>query len=174
MKNEYTITVFCENYTGVLSRIVGLVTRRHINIESINASQSSIDGIFRITMVVCVTEETIKKLVLQIDKQIDILKAFYYTNEEIVHQEVALYKIPSESFFKFDKSEELLRKYNARILSMETEYIVVEKTGHESETKALLKELKTIGIFEFVRSGRVAIIKPMERLNQYLESINQL
>jgi len=39
------------------------------------------------------------------------------------------------------------------------------------EIEALLEELKGIGIYEFVRSGRVAIVKPMERLNTYLRSL---
>ena len=47
----------------------------------------------------------------------------------------------------------------------------IEKTGHEHETEALLAELQQVGIYEFVRSGRVAVVKPMERLNKYLQSL---
>ncbi|MEL7425801.1 MAG: acetolactate synthase small subunit, partial [Bacteroidota bacterium] len=65
-----------------------------------------------------------------------------------------------------------VRAHNARILVIEPEYVVVEKTGHAAETEALLEEFKAIGdIYGFVRSGRVAIVKPMERLNRYLESL---
>jgi acetolactate synthase-1/3 small subunit len=67
--------------------------------------------------------------------------------------------------------EKIIRKHNARILEIEKEYVVVEKTGHQKETELLLEEFKKIGIFEFVRSGRVAVVKPMERLNTYLKSI---
>ena len=169
--HEYTITVFSENITGILARIVTNITKRHINIESINASTSSIEGIHRYTIVVNLTENNVRKLVAQIDKQIDVLKAFYYNNKEIVYQEIALYKVPSKAFFECDESETLVRKHNARILSIEPEYIVIEKTGHQNETEALLEELRKIGIYEFVRSGRVAIVKPMEQLNTYLSSI---
>jgi len=168
---EYTLTVFSENITGILARIVTNITKRHINIESINASTSSIEGIHRYTIVVNLTEDHVRKLVAQIDKQIDVLKAFYYNNKEIVYQEIALYKVPSKAFFESDESETLVRKHNARILSIEPEYIVIEKTGHQNETEALLEELRKIGIYEFVRSGRVAVVKPMEQLNSYLKSI---
>lgn len=172
MENQqYTITVFSENKMGILSRIVGIITRRHINIESISASKSSMDGIYRITVVVVISEERVRKLVAQIDKQIDVLKAFYYLDMAIVHQEIALYKVPSEVFYNGDTSEMLVRKHNARILTIEDAYVVIEKTGHHTETEALLADLKAIGIYEFVRSGRVAIVKPMEQLNTYLKSI---
>ncbi len=169
---EFTITIFTENKVGILSRVVTVFTRRHINVESIVASESSIKGMYKFTIVVNVTETVVRKLIGQFDKQVDIVKSFYYTNDEIVQQEIALYKVSSEAFMDGDKMEQLIRKHNARILSIEKEYIVIEKTGLKEETEALLQDLRINGgIFEFVRSGRVAIIKPMERLNTYLKSM---
>lgn len=168
---EFTISVFTENKTGLLMRVVQVFTRRHINIESLTTSQSSIEGVFRFTIVVNVTEEMVIKLIAQLDKQIEVLKAFYYNNEEIIHQELALYKVPIAIYTDPGKMINLMRKHHARILTVEKEFVVIEKTGLESETKALLEELKEIGIYEFVRSGRVAIAKPMEQLNEYLKSM---
>lgn len=171
MNKEYTLTVFCENKTGLMARIVSIITRRHINIESFTASKSSMEGIFKFTIMVIVEEEQVRKLITQIEKQVDVLKAFYYDNDDIIFQEIALYKVSPDLFFGGNTVETLVRKHNARILTIEKEYIVLEKTGHANETEALLNELKEYGIFEFVRSGRVAIVKPMERLNRYLKSI---
>jgi len=170
-QKEYTITVFSENKMGLMARIVANITRRHINIESLSVSKSSIEGIHRFTIVVVLTEERVRKLVAQIDKQVDVLKAFYYDNTEVVYQEIALYKVPSSAFANGDTLEQLVRRHNARILTIEPEYIVIEKTGHQEETEALLTDLRAIGVYEFVRSGRVAIVKPMERLNQYLKQV---
>lgn len=169
---EYTLTVFCENQTGLMSRIVSVITRRHFNIESLTASKSAIDGIFRFTIMVILNEEQVRKLVQQIEKQVDVLKVFYYTNDEIIHQEVALYKIPTSCFYEGNTVEQLLARFNARVLVIEKDYVVLEKTGYLHETEELLSELKKIGIYEFVRSGRVAIVKPMERLNSYLRSLD--
>ncbi len=166
---EYTISVFVENYIGLLNRVVSIFTRRHINIDSINASPSSIEGIYRLTLVVSVTEEKVKLLITQLEKQVDILKAFYHKDDEIVYQEIALYKVPTEAFMDGDSVEFLIRKHNARILSIEKEFIVIEKTGLQEETKAFLEALRPIGVYEFVRSGRVAISKPMEQLNKHLK-----
>ena len=168
---EFTITVFSENKTGLISRIVSVFTRRHINIESLTTSKASIKGIHRFTIVVNLEEEQVRKLVAQIDKQVDVIKAFYYDDTEIIHQEVALYKVPTKAFTNGNSLEKLIRKHNARILEIEPEFTVIEKTGHAAETESLLHELEKIGIYEFVRSGRIAIVKPMEKLNTYLKSI---
>lgn len=172
-KKKYTITVFTENETGLLSRVVSVFTRRHISISSLTTSRSSMPKIHRFTIVVKVSEDMVVKLVAQLEKQVDVLKAFYYEETEIVYQEIALYKVPTHVFSNSDKVEHLVRRHNARVLVIEPEYIVIEKTGHEYETEALLKELQEIGIYEFVRSGRVAIVKPMERLNRYLKSLEE-
>lgn len=171
MTKEYTITVFTENLTGLLSRVVSVFTRRHINIESLTTSKSSLKGIHRFTIVVNVNLDMVEKLVAQLEKQIDVVKAFYYETDEIVYQEVALYKVPTKAFANGSNIERLVRKHNARILEIEPEYIVIEKTGHQDETENLLRDLEKTGIYEFVRSGRVAIVKPMERLNKYLKSL---
>ena len=168
---EFTITVFTEHQTGLLARVTAIFTRRHINIESLTVSQSSIPGIHRFTIVVNTTKSMVEKLVAQLEKQVDVVKAFYYEPEEIVYQEIALYKVPTQAFHNGTSLEALIRKFNARILEIEPHYIVIEKTGHQEETEALLHELQKTGVYEFVRSGRVAIVKPMERLNTYLRSI---
>ena len=168
---EYTLTVFTEDKTGILSRVIAIITRRHFDIKSITVSPSSMDGIYRFTIMVVLEEDQVRKLTDQIEKQVDVLKAFYYDNSEIIHQEIALYKVPTEAFYDGDSVEKLIRRHNARILSIEKEYIVIEKTGHKTETEALLNDLREVGIYEFVRSGRVAIVKPMERLKNYLKSI---
>jgi len=160
---SFTITVFSENR--------GLITRRKINIESLTVSTSSMEGIHRFTIVLTISEEVIIKVVNQIDKQVDVLKAFYYRDEEIVHQEIALYKVPAEAMYNSNQVERMIRLHNARILTIEPEYVVVEKTGHQHETEALLEDFRKIGIYEFVRSGRIAVVKPMEQLNKYLKSI---
>ncbi|HQU59825.1 MAG TPA: acetolactate synthase small subunit [Saprospiraceae bacterium] len=170
-KKYFTITVFTENQSGLLSRVVSVFSRRHINIESLTTSRSSIPGIHRFTIVVNVTHEMVEKLVAQLERQVDVLKAFFYEPDEIVYQEVALYKVPTHIFSNSENVEQLIRSHNARILIIEPEFIVIEKTGHENETEALFKDLEKIGIYEFVRSGRVAIPKPMERLNKYLKSL---
>ncbi|MCE7994260.1 MAG: acetolactate synthase small subunit [Roseivirga sp.] len=158
----FTISAFTENSIGLLNRITSMFTRRHLNIESLNTSESESPGIYRFTIVVKTTEEQVQKLVLQIEKQVEVLKAVYHVDEETVFQEIALYKVSTKSVADGNLVEKLIRDNNARILSMEQEFMIIEKTGHKAETQELLDFLRPYGVIEFVRSGRISVIKPME------------
>src|SRR5687768_15535862 len=155
MKQEYTITVYAENQIGLLNRIAIIFSRRKINIDSLNTSPSEIEGIHRFTIVIDETEEVVRKLVRQIEKQVEVLKAYYHTNEQIVWQEMALYKVPTDVIAEKVKVERLLRKYGARVVAIRSDYTVFETTGQREETEKLIEVLAPYGLIEFVRSARV-------------------
>ena len=170
-KTLYTITIFSENTVGVLNQITTIFTRRQLNIETLSVSPSAIKGIHKFTITTFShDEEVIKKLIPLIDKRVDILKAYYNTNEDLVHQELALYKLSTEKVLEHGSIEYLVRKYNVRILEVSTDCVVFLKAGHYEETQGLFDELaETIGVLQFVRSGRIAITKSkVERLSDML------
>lgn len=169
-EQEYIITVFSENKVGLLSQITTVFTCRNVNIESLTTSESALPGIHKFTIVVRTTPETVEKVVRQIEKKIDVLKAFVYRPEELVQQEIALYKVT-----RSNSVEQLVRQHNVRILEVDTDYIVVEKTGHKEETQQLFRLLQPYGVQQFVRSGTVAVIKSRrELLNEYLEELEKM
>jgi len=86
-KKEFTLTVYTENQIGLLNRIAIIFSRRKININSLNTSPSEVPGIHRFNIVIEETEDVVKKLTRQIEKQVDVLKAYYNTNDEIIWQE---------------------------------------------------------------------------------------
>jgi acetolactate synthase-1/3 small subunit len=168
-KQEYTITVYTENQVGLINRIAILFSRRKINIESLNTSPSEAEGIHRFTIVINETEEVVRKLCRQLEKQVDILKAYYNTNDEIIWQELALYKVPTDEIAEKVKVERLLREYGARAVVIRKDYTVFETTGQREETDKLLEVLEPLGLIEFVRSARVAIIKDSKGFHEKLK-----
>ena len=152
MEQEYIITVFSENKVGLLSQITTVFTCRNVNIESLTTSESALAGIHKFTIVVRTDPEKIEKLARQVEKRIDVLKVFVFTSDEVVQQEIALYKVTRSR-----NVEQLVR---------------VEKTGYKSETRELFELLQPYGVQQFVRSGTVAIVKSRrELLNEYLEEL---
>ena len=93
LDRQFTVSIFTENTIGMLNRITIIFTRRHLNIDSITASETEIKNVHRYTIVLQTTREQIEKVVGQIEKLIDVLKAFVHEDDEVVHQEIALYKI---------------------------------------------------------------------------------
>ncbi|MCK9310784.1 MAG: acetolactate synthase small subunit [Bacteroidales bacterium] len=165
----YTITVYTENFVGLLNQITIIFTRRQINIESLTVSKSSIPGIHKFTITAETDLEMVKKVVKQIEKRIDVLKAFYHTDDDVIYQEVALYKIGAEALLDNPEIESIVRKYNARILEVNRSYGVLELSGHTEETQELFERLKEFHVLQFVRSGRIAITKStVERLSDFL------
>lgn len=166
----FNISVFTENRIGILNRITIIFTRRHLNIESITASECELPGIYRYTIVVKTSLEQVKKVVAQIEKLIEVLKAFYHQDDEVVYQEIALYKLATAAIAT-GGAEKIVRAHYARILTIEKDFTIVEKTGQPDELTKLFDELNQYGVLEFVRSGRVAISKPMKTLESYLNEL---
>jgi len=173
LKQEYTITVYTENQIGIISRVSTIFSRRKINIESLNTSPSEIEGIHRFTIVIHETEDVVKKLVRQIEKQVDILRAFYNIDSELVWQEMALYKVSTDEIAEKVKVERLLREFGARAVAIRKDYIVFETTGHHEEIDKLVKVLEPYGLIEFVRSARVAIIKDSAGFHERLKDFER-
>lgn len=166
----YTVTVYSENQVGLLNQISIIFTRRQLNIESLSVSGSAIEGVHKFTITTYSDRETIEKLVKQIEKRIDVLRAFFYTDDEIIFQEVALYKVPTDKLLDDRSIEDLIRKHNARILEVNRTYTVIEKSGHPNETQSLFEELSRYDVMQFVRSGRVAITKStVEHVSIFLQ-----
>jgi acetolactate synthase-1/3 small subunit len=179
-KTLYTVTIFSENTVGLLNQVTIIFTRRGLNIETLSVSPSALEGIHKFTITVFSDRETMIKVVKQIDKRVDIIKAYFNTDEDLVYQEIALYKISTPKLIALGTVENLVRRYNVRILDMTDVWVVLEKTGHYEETQALFEELKSLtadpaggknGVLQFIRSGRIAITKgKIERLSDMLSA----
>lgn len=169
MKQEYTITVYTENQIGLLNRIAIIFSRRKINIESLNTSPSEVDSVHRFTIVINETEDVVRKLCRQIEKQVEVLKAYYNTSDEIVWQELAMYKVPTEIIATSVKVERLLREHGAHTVVIRKDYTVFAVAGHREETDKLIEVLAPYGLIEFVRSARVAIIKASDGFHEKLK-----
>lgn len=170
LEKTFTVSIFTENTIGMLNRITIIFTRRHLNIDSITASETEVKNVYRYTIILRTTKEQIDKVVGQIEKLIDVLKAFVHEDKDVVHQEIALYKIKTSNLSNADV-EQVIRENYAKVLSVDPQFIVIEKTGHKSETQALFDKLKPFGVLEFARSGRVAVTKPMKELSTYLKEL---
>lgn len=173
VEKEFTLSVLTEDKSGLLNHITIIFTRRKMNISSLNVSTTEVAGVSRFTIVLTTTRETIEKVVKQIRKLIDVLGAFVYEEDQIYYQEIALYKVPTQVFLNGSKIEDLVRNNGARILVIEQDHIIIEKTGHKNDTHDLYKKLEPHGLLEFVRSGRVAISKSKRKTEAYIKQLEE-
>ena len=171
-KQLFTISVYTENNIGLLNRISAIFQRRHINIESLNISPSEIEGVAKFTIVVNMTEEDVKKIIGQIEKQVEVIKAYYHNDEETIYQISGLFKIKSKLLFEEPQIQNIVKESNARIVTVNKEFFVIEKSGRKEEIELLYRELKPFGILQFTRSGRISVSKKPMNISQMLKAFN--
>ena len=169
----YTISVYSENNIGLLNRISAIFLKRHINLESFSTSESEIPNVFRFVIVVNIATDKVHKIVQQIEKQIDVIKAYYHTDEETIFQENALYKVKSISLFEERQIQNIIKSSHATIVTVSPEFFVIEKTGFRVETEQLRKDLAPYGLLQFVRSGRISVTKAKMGISDILNTFKK-
>ncbi len=166
----YTVSIYTENNIGLLNRISAIFQRRHLNLDSINISNSEIENVSKWTIVLQLSEERMKKIIGQIEKQIDVIKAYYHTEEETTYQESCLFKLRSNLLFDERQIQNIIKESNARIVTVNREFFVIEKSGRKEELELLYRELNVFGIMQFTRSGRIAVTKDEMKISNMLEA----
>jgi len=170
-KQIYTISIYTENNIGILNRLSAIFLKRHINIESMTVSKSEIENVHRFTFVVKMTENNIRKIIGQLQKQIEVIKAYYHTEDEIIYHETALFKISAEHLYD-EKIQDKLKFRRAHIIAITENYFVIEASGLKIDIDRMYKKLKPYGLLQFVRSGRIAISRPKMAITELLQEIN--
>ena len=170
-KKLYTLLVYSENIAGILNQITAVFTRRQVNIESLNVSASSIEGIHKYTITAWSDEEQIVKITKQIEKKIDVVKADYFLDEQLFIHEIALFKISTQVLLENPEVSRTIRRHDARMMEVNSTYSVVLLAGLTEDIASLFKKLNDFDcLFQYTRSGRVAVTRSKEeRLSDLLE-----
>lgn len=172
MENQtFTISVYSENNVGLLNRISVIFLKRHINILSLNVSESEIENVSRFVIVVDTTEKWVKNIVGQIEKQIEVIKAFYHIDDETIFLESAIFKINSSLLFDERQIQNIIKESHSEIVTVSRDFFVISKTGRRSEIDELYAKLKPFGIMQFVRSGRISVSKEKMEITSLLEEL---
>jgi acetolactate synthase I/III small subunit len=171
-KQLYTVSIYTENNIGLLNRISAIFQRRHINIESLNTSPSEIEGVSKFTIVVNMDEVNIKKIIGQIEKQVEVIKAYYHNLDQIIYQISGLFKIKSELLFEEPQIQNIIKESNARIVTVNKAFFILEKSGRKEEIVEMYNQLSKFGIMQYTRSGLIAVTKEEMKISSLLESYN--
>ncbi len=167
----YTISIYTENNIGLLNRISAIFQRRHINVQSLNTSPSEIEGVSKFTILIRISEEQIKKIIGQIEKQVEVIKAHYHTEDDTIYQESCMFKIKSDLLFNERHIQNIIKDSNARIVTVNKAFFVIEKSGKKEEIDLLYRELAVFGIMQFTRSGRIAVTKDEMKISTMLQAL---
>ena len=162
-KKLYTLLVYSENIAGILNQITAVFTRRQVNIESLNVSASSIKNIHKYTITAWSDEDQIVKITKQIEKNIDVVKADYYTDDQLFIHEVGLYKISTPILMENPEISRTIRKHDARMMEVNPTYSTVLLAGLTEDITDLFSCLDSFGcLLQYTRSGRIAVTRSFD------------
>ena len=172
----YTLLVYSENIAGILNQITAVFTRRQVNIESLNVSASSIPGVHKYTITAYSDEDQIVKITKQIEKKIDVIKASYYTDDQLFIREVGLYKLATSVVLENPEISRLVRSADAHIMEVNPTFWSVMLSGKTEEITDLYFALDKLGcVLQYTRSGRIAVTRsPVEQVSDFLEEQEKL
>ncbi|MFC4479481.1 acetolactate synthase small subunit [Flavobacterium chungangensis] len=162
MKNEFTLTIYSEDQIRLITKLSSLFLRKQIAILSLNISICEIENMYRHTLVVNESLDTVINLAAQIEKIIEVFKCYYSSNDEIVSKQMVLFKMATEVLMTNANMESLLRENDLKVSEIEREYVILQTVGRDEEMKQLTEKLKGFGLIEFVMSSRIALLKSSE------------
>ena len=146
----YTISIYTENNIGLLTRISTVFLKRHYNIESLNVSATEIDNVHRFTIVTFISTDEAVNLITQLEKQLEVLKAYYHKEDEVIYHQTSLFKIKSNLLFEEKEIQNIIKHSSSRIVTINKEFFAIEKSGREQEIKELYDQLLPYGIMQFL------------------------
>ena len=155
---RYTVGILVQNVPGVLARIVGLFSGRGYNIETVTAAETNEPGFTRITLVTTGDQRVLSQIIKQLNKLVNVIKVYDFSETEFVDREMALIKVRAEA----PTRAEVLRIsdiFRAKVVDVSPHYYTLEVTGNYSKISAIMELLGQIGIVEIARTGKVALAR---------------
>ena len=152
------LAILCDNKPGVLTHVAGLISRRAINIEYINAGYTEEPDVTRINIVVSVEDQrALNQAILQLARLIDVIKVVNLDEAPFISYELAMIKVKVGSTQELSDIANLADLFHAKIVDVNPGAVVMRVTGRDDHIEALLQMLKEYEIIEMARTGQISL-----------------
>ena len=153
---RHTISVLVENKFGVLTRVAGLFSGRGYNIDTLNVGPTQDPNTSRMTIVTRGDDSTLEQIVKQLNKLIDVIEVMDFREGEYVDRELVLVKVAVDANTRAEVMQ-ITDIFCAKIVDVQPKTVTVEITGDESKNEKFLELMKSFGILDLTRTGKVAL-----------------
>ena len=153
---RHTLSVLVENKFGVLTRVAGLFSGRGYNIDSLNVAPTQDAATSRMTIVTRGDDATVEQIVKQLNKLIDVLEVVDFGEYEYIDRELVLVRVKVDSKARAEVMQ-ITDIFRAKIVDVQPASLTIEVTGNESKVEKFIELMKTFGILDLTRTGKVAL-----------------
>jgi acetolactate synthase-1/3 small subunit len=162
---KHVISLLVENKFGVLARVAGMFSGRGYNIESLTVAETTDPGISRMTIITSGNDQIIEQITKQLNKLIDVIKVTDLTDTEYVGRELALIKV---NVNESTRSEilSIIEIFRSKVVDVGQDSYIIEATGDSNKIEAIIDLLRPFGIKEIARTGQVAMVRGLKRLDR--------
>jgi len=155
---RHTISVLVKNKFGALTRIAGLFSGRGYNIDTLNVAPTQDPSASRMTIVTRGDDATLEQIVKQLNKLVDVLKVIDFRDGEYVDRELALVKVTVDSKSRAEVMQ-ITDIFRAKIVDVQPKSVTIEITGSEDKVEKFIDLMRTFGIVDLTRTGKVAMAR---------------
>jgi acetolactate synthase-1/3 small subunit len=155
---RHTISVVVQNRFGVLTRIAGLFSGRGFNIDTLNVGPTQNDKISRMTIVVVGNDQVLEQVVKQLKKLVDVLEVHDFKDGDVIDRELILLRVKATAVARPEVMQ-ICDIFRAKIVDVQSASLSIEVTGDESKIGKFLQLMKSFGILELSRTGRIALAR---------------
>ena len=153
---RHTISILVENKFGALTRIAGLFSGRGYNIDTLNVAPTQDPDTSRMTIVTRGDDATLEQIVKQLNKLIDVLKVHDFRDGEYVDRELVLVKVGVDSRTRSEVMQ-ITDIFRGKIIDVQPKSLTIEITGNEGKVEKFIELMRTFGIVDLTRTGKVAL-----------------
>jgi acetolactate synthase-1/3 small subunit len=155
---EHFVIIYAQDFQGIFGAILNIFSEKLMTIESLNSTLVE-KGIYKIIIEIKEKDDFVKRVVKQIEKQIDILKIENHSEEDLIHSESALYRVPYNDFIDNGTIQNMIEKYQAKIIEIRRDYVFIGKNGSADEISNFFKAMAPYGSVDFNRSGKIIMVR---------------
>ncbi|AEF16076.1 acetolactate synthase, small subunit [Thermoanaerobacterium xylanolyticum LX-11] len=166
----HTISVLVNNHSGVLSRVVGLFSRRGYNIESLAVGTTEQNDQSRITLTVDGDDYVITQIIRQLSKLYDVIKVQDVGKFPNVSRELVLVKVEINSSTR-DDIMHIVDTFRGKVIDISLDSIIIEMTGDTEKVEAFIKLIKQFQVRELTRTGLITLERGNRILKEYEEEL---
>lgn len=157
MSNNHIINCLVENRPGVLARIVGLISGRGYNIETLNVGPTADPTVSNMTIVVPGDAQVITQVTRQLSKQVDVIKVMNMTNRRHLNRELILVRVATGDHHVRTELVDLASLFSARIVAVQEDSVTIQMVGNQDDVSDFLRLLSSYEVVDISRSGVIAV-----------------
>lgn len=155
---RHTISVLVENRFGALTRIAGLFSGRGFNIDTLNVAPTQDGGLSQMTLVTTGNDKTLKQIVEQLNKLVDVVEVKDFQDGEYIDRELVLLKVKVSAKTRSEVIS-ITDIFRAKIVDVQSRSLTIEVTGGESKIRRFVELMEPFGVLELTRTGKVALAR---------------